>query len=344
VAAGRPASIAFAGAGLIAAVHRDAVDRIPGLHISAVASRSSERAAEAAGRLGATACTFDELPAGADAVLVATPPGHHAPLALALMASGVPVLVEKPLCTTLADADRLVAAVDAGGRLAYAENLVHARAVELALAHTADLGPIDHLEVRAIQPRPTWGDFLTEGWGGGVLFDLGAHPVALALLAASPARPVAVRATLAGAPDHPVDEEAGVSIRFDSGLEATLAVSWRATDEVVWDLQASSPAGVVRLELLPEVVVERNGETVPLPAPGPDGPTALDELGYVAQMAAFAADLAAGTAPTLSAAFGRSVLDATCGAYASAGQAGEWVALPFAGPRDRTPLELWRHP
>src|SRR3546814_7830930 len=38
------------------------------------------------------------------------------------------------------------------------------------------------LEVRALQPRPTWGDFMTESWAGGVLFDLGAHPVAIALL------------------------------------------------------------------------------------------------------------------------------------------------------------------
>ena len=59
--------------------------------------------------------------------------------------------------------------------------------IERALALTADLGPIEHLEVRALQGRPDWGDFLTAGWGGGVLFDLGVHPLAVALLAAAPA-------------------------------------------------------------------------------------------------------------------------------------------------------------
>ena len=62
-----------------------------------------------------------------------TPPAQHAEHALAAVAAGAGVLVEKPLCTTLADADRLVAAAAGGATLAYAENLVHAPAVQLAL-------------------------------------------------------------------------------------------------------------------------------------------------------------------------------------------------------------------
>jgi predicted dehydrogenase len=327
---------------MIAAVHRAAVDRIDGLRLTAVASRTPERASEAARRLGAVACSYDELPAGADGVLIATPPAHHAPLALSLLRAGVPVLVEKPLCTTLDDADRLVAAVEAGGRLALAENLAHAPIVELALAQVADLGGLDLLEIRAVQPRPTWGDFLTEGWGGGALFDLGAHPIALALLVAAPARPVAVRAAIEGAAGHPVDEEAEVTIRFDSGLDAQVLASWRGDDAVVWDLQASAPDGVVRLELLPEVLLERNGVAVPLPPRLGGGGDAIEDLGYLAQMVAFAGNLVDGTSPTVGAAFGRSVLDLTCAAYASGGDAGRWVDLPFEGRRDRSPHELWR--
>ncbi|HJR26128.1 MAG TPA: hypothetical protein VJ804_11675, partial [Acidimicrobiales bacterium] len=255
---------------------------------------------------------------------------------------GAGVLVEKPLCTTLADADRLVDAAAAGACIAYAENLVHGPPVQLALSHAARLEAIDHIEVRTIQPRPTWGDFLTEGWGGGVLFDLGVHPVALALLLAAPARPVRVRAALEGAEDHPVDEHAEVRIGFDSGAEANVVASWRGAEPPVWDLQASSPEGVVRLELLPTIALERDGEAVALPAV-PDGvPPPLVDLGYVDQLAAFARDLASGASPALGAAFGRSVLDLTCAAYASAGQGGGWVELPFAGDRNSTPLSLWR--
>lgn len=336
--------IAFAGAGLIAAVHRDAIDHVPGLSISAVASRSAARTAQAAAQFRVPGLTLRELPGDADAVLIATAPAHHARAAIAAMAAEVPVLVEKPLCTTLADADALVEVCAAGGRLAYAENLLHAPAVGLALDHINDLSQVDQLEVRAIQPRPTWGEFLTEAWGGGALFDLGAHPIALALLFAAPAVPVEVRAVLEGADDHPMDEFADVSMRFDNGSTAHVVVSWQATDEVTWDAQVSAPDGVVRLELLPDVRLERNGDEVPLPAI-PDGvPAPLEELGFRAQMAAFADDIATARAPMIGAAFGRSVLDLTCAAYASAGQDGAWVPLPFAGPRDRTPWELWRRP
>jgi predicted dehydrogenase len=235
-----------------------------------------------------------------------------------------------------------VAAADAGGRIAYAENLVHAPAVEVALLHAGQLQGIDVIDVRCVQPRPDWGDFLTEGWGGGVLFDLGAHPLAVALLLAAPARPVEVRAVLEGADDHPVDEHAQVTIQFDTGLQARVLASWRGTDQAVWDAQASSPDGVYRLVLLPHVAVERNGDDVRLPDLPEGVPAPLVELGYLGQMQDFASDLIVGRTPELGPAFGRSILDLTCAAYASAGQDGAWVDLPFAGPRNRTPIQLWR--
>jgi myo-inositol 2-dehydrogenase/D-chiro-inositol 1-dehydrogenase len=334
--------LAFAGAGWIAAVHGYAVEHVPGLRISHVASRDADRAATAAERLGASACTYDELPAGADGVVVCTPPAQHLAHAQLAIAGGAGVLVEKPLCTTLADADELVAAAEGGARIAYAENLVHAPVVRLALAHASQLHGIDLVEVRALQSRPTWGDFLTEGWGGGVLFDLGVHPLSVALLLAAPAVPVEVSATLEGAADHPVDEHADLHIHFDTGLLARVAASWRGGDTAVWDAQVSAPDGVVRLELLPRLLLERSGTEVRLPGIPAGVPHQLEELGYLAQIESFALDLQQDRQPELGAAFGRRILDVVCAAYASAGQDGAWVPLPFAGPRDRTPLQLWR--
>jgi len=334
--------VAFAGAGWIAAVHGYAVDHVAGLDISHVASRDPQRAAAAAARVGAEPCTYDDLPAGAAGVVVCTPPEQHLEHARRAIAGGAGVLIEKPLCTTLSAADELVAAAEAGARIAYGENLVHAPIVRLALAHTAQLHGIDLVEVRALQSRPTWGDFLTTGWGGGVLFDLGVHPLAVALLVAAPAVPLEVRATLEGADDHPVDEHAEVQIRFDTDLLARVTASWRGGQSPTWDAQVSAPDGVVRLELLPSLLLERNGTEVRLPGIPEGVPRQLEELGYLAQMESFALDLQQHRRPGLGAAFGRRVLDVVCAAYASAGQGGEWVALPFAGPRDRTPLQLWR--
>jgi len=333
--------LALAGSGWIATVHGYAVDQVPGLRVTKVASRDPDKAATAAERMGAQPCTYAELPAGADGVVVCTPPAQHLEHARHSIDGGAGVLIEKPLCTTLADADALVDAAEHGARIAYAENLLHAPIVRLAVSHAAQLHAIDLVEVRALQARPTWGAFLTAAWGGGVLFDLGVHPLAVALVLAAPAVPVEVRATLEGADDHPVDEHAEVMIQFDTGLLARVTASWRRTDTPLWDAQVSAPDGVVRMELLPSLVLERNGTEVELPGIPQGVPAQLEQLGYLPQIESFALDLQRSRTPELGPAFGRSILDVVCAAYASAGRGGAWVGLPFTGPRDQTPLQLW---
>jgi predicted dehydrogenase len=52
-----------------------------------------------------------------DAIVVCSPAGTHAEVVLAALDAGVHVFVEKPMCITLADADRIVAARDKAGRV-----------------------------------------------------------------------------------------------------------------------------------------------------------------------------------------------------------------------------------
>ena len=172
--------VAFAGAGWIAAVHGLAATQL-GLPITRVASRRPAKAKEMATRMGAIACSYDELPGDAELVVVCSAPQCHAEHALHAISGGASVVIEKPLCTTLAAADALVAAADAGARIGYAENLAYAPIVQHFVAEAEQLGQLQYLEVRTVQSRPTWGEFLTEEWGGGALFDLGVHPIAIAL-------------------------------------------------------------------------------------------------------------------------------------------------------------------
>ena len=57
------------------------------------------------------------LDAGATAVVVATPTSTHAEVAAELLEGGADVLIEKPISTTLAEADALVALARAKGRI-----------------------------------------------------------------------------------------------------------------------------------------------------------------------------------------------------------------------------------
>jgi predicted dehydrogenase len=336
-------ALAFAGAGFVTAIHGLAGDALPDLRVVHVASRSTRSARRRAAQTGGVACTYDELPGGADVVLVATPPALHLREAERAVDGSAVALVEAPLATTLDDADHLVALGAGGGRVGYAENLVHSPTVVEAVRACRRLGSLTHLEVRFAQGRPDWGDHLERSWGGGALFDLGVHAVALALLAAAPARVTGVGAQLQAGAGLEVDDGATVTLTFDSGLRAEVRATWRAPVPT-WEAQAASPTGAVRLELVPHPSVEVNGVPVVLPSPPAGLATPqLYHLGYVAQLEALTADLDAGRPPTPGPQLGRHVLDIVCAAYLSA-RTGREEPVPFTGPRDRTPLQLWRDP
>jgi predicted dehydrogenase len=333
-------SLAFAGAGFVTAIHGLAAEAQPDLRVVHVASRSNRSAQRRAAQTGGVACGYADLPGGADVVVVATPPGLHRREAERAVAGGAVALVQTPLAATLDDADRLVAAAQ-GGRVGYAENLVHSPTVVEAVAACRRLGSLTHLELRFAQGRPDWGDHLEPSWGGGALYDLGVHAIALALLAAAPARVTVVEARLHAGAGLELDDDGTLTLVFDSGFRAEVRATWRAPAPT-WEAQAAGPEGAVRLELVPHASVEINGVPVALtsPPPGLASPQ-LHHLGYVAQLEALSADIEADRPPTPGPQLGRHLLDIVCAAYVSA-RTGREEPVPFTGPRDRTPLQLWR--
>ena len=335
-------TVGFCGAGLVAGAHA-IVAQMLGLRAGPVASRTTARAERHVGQFGGTAVGYDELPGDASIVVVCTPPAQHAADALRMLDAGASVVLEKPLATSLAQADALVAH-PCSARIGYAEQLAYAPVLREMFSRVGRLGPLQHIEVRALQARPDWsGAFFEPEWGGGALFDLGAHPLAIALLLAAPARPVSVRATLHRPDDLATDDHGELLVRFDTDLVARVEASWRNDGGPLWDAQAAGASGVLRAELMPAVTLEHDGEPVPLAAPTGTIPL-LEQAGYLGQLRAFVDDFAAGRTPFMDAAFGRLVLDLTCAAYSSAGHDGVEIAVPFGGPRDRTPWQLWRQP
>jgi predicted dehydrogenase len=79
----------------------------------------------------AVAADLEEALDRADAVIVASPPREHFPIALAALRAGCHVLVEKPLTTNIADARALVSEADQ-------------RALTLMVGHTFEFNPAVH--------------------------------------------------------------------------------------------------------------------------------------------------------------------------------------------------------
>jgi len=313
-----------------------------GLGIGAVASRDPVRRARRAQELSARAVTYEELPAGCDIVIVATPPAAHFDHIVHCLERGAGVVVEKPLVTTLNEADRLVTIAQRyGGRVLYAENLAYAPAFRRWISEISNVGSLRHMSIRMEQQAPTWGDFLQPHWGGGVLFDLGVHPIALAVLtarAAGAGEVVEVSAHLQG---DETDDHARVTLRCSQGLTIDLIVSWRGTSTPHWSLQAASETSAMTLELLPNVTLERNGDEIPL-RPATTNPPMIETFGYVDQLRAFMADLDDSSTPWMSVDFGRWILEIVCASYVSARSGGDAVPVPSGCDRMLTPLQLWR--
>lgn len=313
-----------------------------GMPIEAVASRSRERAERRAVELGTRAVEYAGLPASADIVIVATPPARHFDDVVHSLERGAAVVVEKPLVTTLNEADRLVTIAERyANKVLYAENLAYAPAFRKWILHLTNMGAVQHLSVRMEQGSPSWGDFLDPAWGGGVLFDLGVHPLALMVLSAracGAGEVVAVSAVLDG---DTTDELAEVVLTFSGGICARTSVSWRGSDTPHWSLQAASESAAITLELMPEIALEHNGDPVALASPTTQPPM-IESLGYLDQLRAFRVDIADGVTPWMDVAFGRWILEIVCACYVSARDDGRGTPVPSGCDRTLTPWQLWR--
>ena len=67
--------------------------------------------------------------------------------------------------------------------------------------------------------------------GGGALFDLGAHPLALVVLLARPATVTQVSARLVMGTEYRTDEHADVELTFSDGCRGRVVASWQAGPE-----------------------------------------------------------------------------------------------------------------
>lgn len=145
--------VGFVGAGYIASWHAEAL-KSAGAKLVAVCDPTLTAAESLAGRYGAKA--YGDLAvmlaeARLDAVHVLTPPSLHAEHALAALAAGAHVLVEKPFALRSHDAEAMVAAAKAAGKvIAVNHNFLTLPGYEQLRAAMADgvPGRLDTVDIR----------------------------------------------------------------------------------------------------------------------------------------------------------------------------------------------------
>ena len=214
--------------------HAELVSKhLPRVKLS-VCGQDPRRTAKIARQLGARHAftSIAEAAAHADvqACLIALPHHLHRPATEEILGHGKHVLVEKPIATTLDDADAMMAAARRSGRLLMVAENMHFRADVAAVARRISAGDIGEpvysmTHVSAPRAPESWhGDAALAG--GGPWMDYGVHQVrAIRLLMGEPDRVLATR----GMQMHvKMTAEDSLQVLFASryGWQSHVFVSW----------------------------------------------------------------------------------------------------------------------
>ena len=236
-----PLRVGLIGYGLGGAVfHAPLIATTPGLVLDTVVTghpgRQEQARREHPGvRVVASA---EELLARADAldlVVVASPNRSHVPLATAALRAGLPVVVDKPVAGTAAEAETLAELADSRGLLL---SVYHNRRWDTdvltlrSLLEQGALGEVWRFESRFERWRPTpgggWRESRDPAEHGGLLYDLGSHLVDQALQLFGPVTSVyaemAIRRDGTGA-----DDDTFLALRHAGGVRSHLWVSATAS-------------------------------------------------------------------------------------------------------------------
>ncbi|MGH9565968.1 MAG: Gfo/Idh/MocA family protein, partial [Candidatus Angelobacter sp.] len=107
-----------------ARVYHDLAQQGMGIELAGVVDASLPQAEAVAGQFGCQAFAgVEDLFGRVEAASIAVPTIHHLSVAAALMAAGIDVLIEKPLASSLDEADELLRLANANQRIAQAGHL-----------------------------------------------------------------------------------------------------------------------------------------------------------------------------------------------------------------------------
>jgi predicted dehydrogenase len=205
-----------AGVGSLGQHHARIYSELKGAALAGIYDTSKARAAEIAAKLGCP--VFDSLDAlgeACDAVSVVVPTDLHEKVALPLLAKGCHLLIEKPICASLAEAERVLAAAQAHRCLVQVGHVEHFNPVMAFLEKEAD--------------RPQYitaerlGTYQVRGTEVGVVLDLMIHDIGIVLALVK--SPIAKIDSVGINVLSKTEDIANARIEFENGCVANLSAS-----------------------------------------------------------------------------------------------------------------------
>jgi predicted dehydrogenase len=234
--------IAVAGAGSIGLAHMGVARKSETVELSAVVDPSPAAKAHADAAGVPLCASLAELFAKhePDGVVLATPNSLHVPHALACIAAGVPMLLEKPIAQTVAEAEKLVKSADeTNAKILIGHHRAHSPIMAKAkqVVDSGVLGRLVAITGSAMFVKPDQ-YFIDAPWRK----ELGAGPILLNLihevhnLRMLAGDIVAVQAFESRAiRGFAVEDTVAISLRFASGTLGTFLLSDTAASPKSWE-------------------------------------------------------------------------------------------------------------
>ena len=258
--------VCVVGAGQMGAeFHAPAWEKVPGAKVVSVCDISEERAAEVAAKHGAAhTADFREAIEREDVnvVSVCVPACLHADVTVFAAEHGRQVLCEKPIALTLADADRMARAAEAGGvklMIGLCHRFFRTQQKAMELVAAGAVGSPRHYHrsaVAGVRPKIAMHD---RAGNGGPIVDVMCHFIddMCRVLGSTVTRVYAAGHTFAQ--NHPSLESikekavdtAAVLLEFANGDSATYSTTWGAPSGVVGEAQQQvwGPDGFMRINV-----------------------------------------------------------------------------------------------
>jgi myo-inositol 2-dehydrogenase/D-chiro-inositol 1-dehydrogenase len=357
--------VALLGAGFIAEIHAESYRRfVPDAEVVAVYSRSGPRAQAFGSRHGIRhwSTDLDDVIAdcGCDIVDICIPNHLHARTTVAAAKAGKHVIIEKPLCLTLEEADEMIAVCAARNRkLMYAEELCFAPKYERvrSLAAEGAIGSIYHMRQceKHSGPHSEWFYDLNQS-GGGAMMDMGCHGLAWFrwMLGGRP-RALTVEAHMQTGLLHGgrtrCEENSICIVEFEGGAIGVVENSWAKLGGMEDRVEVFGTGGAMYADLFmgnAALTYSEHGYGYAMEKAGSTRGwsfTTFEEAfnqGYPHELKHFIDCVRNDTPPLTTGEDGRAVLELMYAAYHSA-RIGQKVPLPFHRNVSR-PIDLWLGP
>ncbi len=204
------------GVGYLGQFHAEKYAQLPDAELVAVVDTDGKRVGEVAEKVGTTAYTdYREVLGLVDAVSIVVPTQYHHEVARAFLDRGVHVLLEKPVTTTLEEADDLIRIAADRGAVFQVGHLERFNPVIMALDGVITRpGFIESVRIAPFKPR---------GTDVNVVLDLMIHDIdIIQYLVNSPVKQI----NSIGAPVFTGEEDiANARIQFENGCVANVTAS-----------------------------------------------------------------------------------------------------------------------